>query len=311
MMNQRRASTRAAALQASKPSWDLLSAFAAVMRSGSLSGAARELGLAQPTVRRQIEELEGALGCVLFTRSKAGLTPTSAARDTAPYAETMSATADALVRTASGERHSAKGVVRVSCSEVVGYEVLPSLLAPFAQLHPGVEFELSATDRIEDVLRGDADLAIRMLRPTQSSLVARRACSIEIGLFASETYLALHPAPVTLEGLSEHRLVGDDRGRGVITALAQHGLKLTRRDFSYRSDSGVAQIAAVRAGLGIGPCQVPLARKTQPALRRVLPSVRVRLDTWVVMHEDLKHVRRNKLVFDTLVDSLAAYAAHR
>lgn len=303
--------TKKDAPAAAKPSWELLAAFAAVMQTGSLSGAARELGLAQPTVRRQIEELESALGCVLFTRSKAGLTPTSAARDTAPYAETMAATAEALVRTASGGRQSESGVVRVTCSEVVGNEVLPGLLAPLAQLHPGVEFELSATDRIEDVLRGDADLAIRMLRPTQSGLVARRACSIEIGLFASETYLALHPAPATPDTLREHRLIGDDRGRGMIAALSQHGIRLTRRDFSYRSDSGVAQLAALRAGLGIGACQVPLARKAQPALRRVLPSVRVRLDAWVVMHEDLKQVRRNKLVFDSLVSGLAAYAAQR
>lgn len=291
-----------------KPSWELIAAFAAVMRAGSLSAAARELRLAQPTVRRQIAELEAVLGCTLFTRSTAGLLATQAARDAQPLAETMATTAEALARAASGERHQAEGVVRITCSEVIGVEVLPRLLAPIARDYPAIQLEVSLTDRIEDVVRGDADLAIRMLRPRRESLVTRRAARIEIGLFASEGYLAQHGSPRALDELAQHWLIGDDRARLLLPVLQAHGLRLTRRDFRYRTDSGVAQLAAIRAGLGIGACQAPLAGVSTPPLRRVLPAMRAELEAWITMHEDLKTVRRTRLIFDALVDGFARYA---
>src|ERR1700733_2124448 len=103
-------------------SWDLLGSFLAVMRTGSLSGASRTLGVAQPTVRRQIEKLEEVLGAVLFTRSQTGLAPTDTAVTTLPYAESMAGVAEALVRSASAPSDAEHGTVRVTCSEVVGVE---------------------------------------------------------------------------------------------------------------------------------------------------------------------------------------------
>ena len=291
--------------------WDLLGAFLAVMRTGSLSGAARALGVAQPTVRRQIEKLEEVLGVVLFTRSPTGLVATETALATLPYAESMAGAADALVRSVSAPSGAEEGTVRVTCSEVLGLEVLPAMLAELHRAHPRLQIELSSTNANEDLLRRDADVAVRMAQPTQSALVAKRIGTIEVGLFASEAYLSEHAAPRTVSELTRgHSLIGRDRDTSFFTALAAAGLRIRRQDFALRTDSDVAQLAAVRAGYGIGLCQVALAARS-PGLLRVLPKMGFGLPTWVVTHEDLRSSRRVSLVFEHLVTSLTAYAANR
>ncbi len=291
------------------PSWDLYGAFLAVMQGGSLSSAARALGVAQPTIRRQIETLEEELGVVLFTRAPNGLVPTEVALATLPYAEAMSATARALVRSVSGPGEEDRGTVRVTCSNVVGTEVLPPMLAELVRVHPRIQIELAPSNRNQDLLRRDADLAIRMARPTQESLVTRRIGRTEVGLFATASYLEAHPPPRSLAELpKKHALIGADRERGVIEALAHVGLTVTPRDFVLRTDDDVAQLAAVRAGVGIGVCQVALSRAPVP-LVRVLPRVAFHLETWLVTHEDLRASRRVRTVFDHLATRLAAYAS--
>jgi DNA-binding transcriptional LysR family regulator len=291
-------------------SWDLLGAFLAVMRSGSLSGASRVLGVAQPTVRRQIEKLEEVLGVVLFTRSQAGLIATETAAATLPYAESMAGAAEALVRFVSAPAHAEQGTVRVTCSEAVGVEVLPAMLADLHRAHPRLQIELSLTDANEDLLRRDADIAVRMAQPSQSALVAKRIGTVPLGAFASDAYLADHAAPRSIADLTRgHALIGKDRDTSFYPALAAAGLSLDRKDFALRTDSDVACLAAIRAGIGIGICQVPLAARP-PGLRRVLPAIAFELPIWVVTHEDLRASRRVSLVFDHLVASLTSYA-HR
>lgn len=288
------------------PSWDLYGAFLAVMQGGSLSAAARSLGVAQPTVRRQIEQLEAQLGVVLFTRAPNGLVPTEVARATLPYAEAIASAARSLVRSVSAPADADRGTVRVTCSEVVGVEVLPPMIAALRSKHPQLQIELAATNRTEDLLRRDADVAVRMTEPTQEALVRQRAGRIELGLFATKAYLAAHPAPRTLPQLArDHALVGGDRARATIDALAALGLATTPKSYAFRSDSDVAQLAAVRAGVGVGVCQVPIAG----SLVRVLPSLALHLDAWVVTHEDLRAVGRVRAVFEHLVRGLGAYAA--
>lgn len=289
------------------PSWDLFETFLAVFHRGSLSAAARALRTAQPTVRRRIEALEHSLGLALFTRSPAGLVPTDAARKVLSYAEAMAAMAEAGVRALSAPDSATAGTVRITCSEIIGAEVLPSLLAPLLARHPALEIELVATNAVEDMLRRDADIAVRMTRPTQSGLVARRVGMIAIGLFASEDYLASRGVPRSVEDLSSHMLIGRDRDDTLDRTLLEvaPGKSL---GFGFRSDSDVAQLSAVRAGIGIGVCQIALAAGTS-RLRRVLPEIGFELDTWLVMHEDLRATARVRLVFDHLAEALAGYAA--
>ncbi len=287
--------------------WDLLGAFLAVMRTGSLSGASRTLGVAQPTVRRQIEKLEEALGVVLFTRSQTGLMATEAAVATLPYAESMAGVADALVRSVSAPAHAELGTVRVTSSEVVGVEVLPPIFADLLRLHPKLQIELSASNANEDLLRREADVAVRMAQPTQSALIAKRVGTVKLGVFASEAYLADHAVPRSpAELLRGHAIVGKDRDTTFSAALAAAGLPLKRKDFAFRTDCDAAYLAAIRAGVGVGVCQVPLAAGP-PRLRRLFPKVSFELPVWVVTHEDLRASRRVSLVFDHLVTSLSKY----
>ncbi|RBP16760.1 regulatory helix-turn-helix LysR family protein [Roseiarcus fermentans] len=183
------------------PSWDALRTFFAVMRDGSLSGAARRLKLAQPTVGRHIDALEAALGVSLFTRSPRGLVATAAAQALVPYGDAMSAAAAALVRSAASEGDDERGVVRITASEVIGAEVLPSIFAAFRAEHPGVALELAVTNRNEDLARGEADIAVRMVRPTQSGLVARRVGQTRIGLYAHRDYCRRFGEPRSLDEL--------------------------------------------------------------------------------------------------------------
>lgn len=294
-------------MSSSEPSWDLYGAFLAVMQHRSLSGASRALGVAQPTVRRQIESLEAQLGVSLFTRSPNGLLPTELAKATVPHAEAIAASARAFVRAASAPADREAGTVRVTSSEMVGAEVLPAILARLSIKHPQIQIELVLDDRNQDLLRREADVAVRMIAPTQKGLVQRRAGTIELGFFASEAYVTRRGVPEKASALSEHALIGPDRSRAMLDGLGRAGLALGPRDFVLRTDSTIAQLAAVRAGVGIGVAQLPLARAPVP-LVRVLPRVRFTLDAWVVTHEDLKGLARVRVVIDHLARELGVYA---
>ncbi|MCB9606778.1 MAG: LysR family transcriptional regulator [Polyangiaceae bacterium] len=294
-------------MSSNEPSWDLYGAFLAVMQQGSLSAAARALGVAQPTVRRQLERLEAELDVVLFTRSPNGLTPTELALSTLPYAESMASMARALVRATSAPDVEERGTVRVGASEIVGAEVLPHILTELLATHPKLQVELALSNKNEDLLRRSVDVAVRMVRPTQENLLAKRVGKVELGFFASPTYLALRGSPKQFGDLLDGQLlVGPDRDQSFIEALRQGGLDVHPRHFALRTDNQLAQLAALRVGLGIGVCQVPLARRA-PVLQRVLPQISFHLEFWVVTHEDLKGSARVRAVFDQLVRRLATY----
>ncbi|WP_235522731.1 LysR family transcriptional regulator, partial [Caulobacter sp. Root342] len=273
-----------------------------------LSAAARQLGAAQPTVRRRVEDLEGQLGVALFTRSPSGLTPTPLARELAQHARAMAIAAASLARAASAEADAASGAVRITASEVVGMEVLPSILADLREAHPGLVFELALTNRSEDLLRREADIAVRMVRPTQEALLAKRVGNITLGMHAHKRLLDAWGRPTSLDEARRLPLIGYETETIGVRAIKALGLDLRPDEFTFRTDNDVAQLAAIRAGLGLGLCQVGLAAR-DPMLERVLPEVfSFDLETFVVTHEDLKDVRRVRLVFDALVTGLTRYA---
>lgn len=294
-------------MSATEADWDCHRAFLAVLAEGSLSAASRRLNLAQPTVRHRIEALERALGAPLFTRSPAGLEPTALARQLAEPARAMELAAEAFLRTASGEAGGERGTVRITASEVVGVEVLPPILAALHQAHPGLRLELGLSNRNEDLLRREADIAIRMVPPRQKALVARRVGAVRLGLHAHRRYLAAHGTPASAAALQGHALIGYEQSALNRRWMPLMGLELRSSDLAFRTDSDLGQLAAIRAGFGIGGCQCALAAR-DPELVPVLPDeISLDLDTWVVMHEDQRALRRVRLVFDRLVEGLAAY----
>lgn len=293
----------------SNANWDYYRTFLAVLREGSLSGAARDLGLTQPTVGRHIDALEALSGAPLFLRSQQGLLPTETAQQMKPYAETMAATAASLARAASGQPGSVTGTVRISASEVIGIEVLPPIIAELQERHPALNVELSVSDAVEDLLRQEADIAVRMVQPLQGALVSRRIAAIPLGLHAHRRYLDRHGTPTGLDQLASHRLIGFDRQLAYIRAILKDKPRLADIHFSMRTDSNLAQMAMIRAGGGIGMCQNTLARR-DPDLVPVLPdAIELSLETYVVMHENLKTAARCRVTFDALVAGLLGYVS--
>jgi DNA-binding transcriptional LysR family regulator len=293
---------------AAEPGWDLYRSFLEVLRTGSLSAAGRSLGLTQPTVGRHIASLEERLGGrALFTRHRSGLLPTEMAIQLRPYAESIAAAAGALLRAASAKETTISGTVRITASEVIGAEVLPPLLRDFRERHPGVVMELSLSNQSADLLRRDADIAVRMVRPTQKALVAKRIGKTLLGLHASRAYVEAHGAPRRLEELQGHPLIGFDRAPSVSRPLNLPPALLRER-FAFRCDSDLGQLAAIRAGFGIGMCQYGVA--IDPPLVPILArEVRFELEMWVVMHEASRTTARARLMFDHLVAGLTRYAS--
>jgi DNA-binding transcriptional LysR family regulator len=252
----------------------------------------------------QIAELERQLGTALFIRSPRGLVPTDAARDIAPHAEVMAAAANSMIRAASGGANDAAGVVRITASEIIGAEVLPSLLAGFRRANPGVTIELALSNRVEDLLRGEADIAVRMVRPSQQALVARQIGEVGLGMYAHRLYLEHSPAPKSLAALaSDHALIGFDQETPFLRDLLTR-LSITRNHFALRTDSDLAHLAAVRAGFGIGFVQQGIARREADLIAILPDEIRLAMEMWLVLHEDLRASRRLRLTMNYLAKGL-------
>ncbi|WP_426235279.1 LysR family transcriptional regulator [Pararhizobium sp. DWP1-1-3] len=290
-----------------EPSWDFYRTFLTVLQEGSLSAAARELGLTQPTIGRHIDALETIIGFQLFTRSPQGLIPTEAAIDLKPHAEQLAANAAALLRAATGQGGGVRGTVRISASEVIGIEVLPPMLTALSDRHPDLVIELSLSDAVEDLLRQEADIAVRMVEPQQDALITRRIGGIPLGLHAHRRYLDKHGTPDKLEDLLEHRTIGFDRESAFVRAIRKRVPLIELMRPSFRADSNLAQLAAIRAGFGIGVCQVQLARRDPDIVRLFEQEFTLPLETFVVMHENLKTTPRCRATFDALVEGFLAY----
>ncbi|HAT32364.1 MAG TPA: LysR family transcriptional regulator [Janthinobacterium sp.] len=292
-----------------EPGWELYRSFLGILQEGSLSGAARALGLTQPTVGRHLDALERGIGQSLFVRSQHGLSPTRVAEALRPYAESLAATSAALLRVAASQGADATGTVRITASEVIAVEVLPPILTRLRATHPGLSIELTPSNRVENLLLRDADIAVRMVSPSQAALIARRVGNVELGLYARQSYLDLHGTPPDLAALEKHTLIGFDQETPFMRAIIATLPFLKRSLFALRTDSDLARIAMLRAGFGIGICQVGLARR-EPDLVRLFPDqVAPQLDTWLAMHEDLRHSPCCQAAFAALYQGLLEYVS--
>lgn len=287
--------------------WELYRSFLSVLKEGSLSGAARALSVSQPTVGRHVAALEKSLRLALFTRSQIGLMPTEAALSLRTYAESMQSTAAALERAAASQGTGVRGTVRITASDVIGIEALPPIIAELRDEHPDLVLELVLTDRVQDLLRREADIAVRMARPRQESLVARRVGQIELGLHAHRRYLSRHGTPDTMADLANHALIGFDQTTPFIRNAGKALGSWRREGFAVRTDNNVAQLALIRAGAGIGVCQAAIARRDESIIRLFPRQFSMQMETWISMHEDLRNSPGCRVVFDALVKALKQY----
>jgi DNA-binding transcriptional LysR family regulator len=294
-------------MNAHEPDWSLYRSFLAVLREGSLSGAARSLGLTQPTMARHIEALEAAIGVELFTRSQQGLAATESALELRPYAESLAATTAAMMRMASGQGQAVKGTVRVSASQIMGAEVLPPIFSSLREQHPDLEIELLLSNAVDNLLRRDADIAVRMVEPVQEALVVKRLGSVAVGLHAHRRYLERAGKPHSRNDLHSHSMIGFDHETPAIRSMRQRVPGFESIRFAFRTDSDIAQLMAIKAGFGIGMCQVALAQR-DPDLERVLPSAfDLKLGVWLAMHENLRSTPRCRAVFNGLAAGLRTH----
>lgn len=284
--------------------WQLVPSFLAAHDQGSLLGAARVLGISQPTVGRHVALLEAQLGTPLFERTGRGLIPTTAAQRLADAARAMEAGAQSLLRGAQQSHSTLSGSVRISASQPVACHLLPPLIAQMRSELPGIQVELVSSNAVSDLLRGEADIAIRMVRPTQASLVARRIGQVEVAACAHKAYLARRGTPDEAEDLLQHDLVGNDRVGDIRQGFAAMGHPVPPQQFGFRTDDLVAYWQAVRAGLGIGFVAAYLL-KQDPDIVQVLPGLPVRpLPVWLVVHREIRSSRRIRAVYDFLAREL-------
>jgi DNA-binding transcriptional LysR family regulator len=290
------------------PDWNLYRVFLAVMQTGSLSGAARTLGTTQPSVGRHVAALEQALGQPLFTRSPQGLHPTAAALALKGPAQDMASAAQLALRTASQAHPAQPTTLRITASQMIGGEVLPEILARYQAQHPLVTLDLMLNNRQDDLLRREADIAVRMVRPSQQALLARKLGRVDVGLFAHQRYVQLRGLPRSLADLAQHALLGPDQDPFLAQLARQHGLSIDRSQFTFRCDNDLALQAALRAGLGIGGSQIGIAAKYPELVPVLADQLTFSLDMWLVTHGDLRQDKHVMSLYRYLAHALSAYA---
>lgn len=290
-----------------EPDWSLWRSFAAVIAHGSLSAAARALRLSQPTIGRHIETLEAQLGLPLFERSLSGLKPNSTAlRLHAPITRAQSALAEASM-IADGAQSETRGTVRITASAMISNYVLPRMLVNIRTLYPQIAIETVPSDSSENLLMREADIAIRMFRPTQLELVTRHLGDIPIVAVAHQDYLARRGRPSSAQDMWQHDVIGFDSADAIITHAQRLGQTITRDNFVLRSDDQPHLWELIRAGLGIGFGQAQLVRSTPGMVALPVELAIPPLPVWLTTHKELYTSHRIRAIYDALADGLSAY----
>ncbi len=284
--------------------WALVKSFLAVLDAGSIMGAARRLQAQQPTLSRHIAELEAQLGMPLFERTGRGVVPTTAGQAIADAARQMQGGAEQLGRTLARSREATTGTVRITTSDVAASWLLPPVLAALRQAEPGIQIELVASNALSNLLRREADIAVRMVRPTQGSLVARKLGEVGICAAAHERYLRRAGMPRRPQDLAQHTLIGYDSDTTIEQGFAKQGLPLQRAQFALRTDNQIVYSQLVAAGAGIG-FVVAYALPCWPGVQPLLPMLKIPpLPCWLAVHREIRGNPVVRRVYDFLADAL-------
>ncbi|MBX3610503.1 MAG: LysR family transcriptional regulator [Hydrogenophaga sp.] len=284
--------------------WNQLRAFLETAETGSLSAAARKLGLTQSTLSRQVAAIELSMGVTLFERLGRSMVLTPTGLDLLEHARAMGTAAEAMSLVATGRSQAAGGVVSVSATDMVAASLLPPLVQRLREQVPGIAIEVIATNALSDLQRREADIAIRHVKPEQPDLIARLVRDAHAHFYASEDWVKAHGHPRTGEEAEHLPFVGSDRNGQYLGFLRHHGLPVSEANFSCYADHSVVHWRLVREGLGIGAMMDEIAQAT-PGIVRVLDDVPpVRFPIWLVSHRELRTSRRIRVVFEALAQGL-------
>jgi len=291
--------------------WNRARAFLVTAEEGSLSAAARVLGLAQPTLGRQVDALEAELGVVLFERVGRGLTLTPSGMDLLDHVRAMGEAATRVSLAAAGHSQSVEGKVVIAASDVVAAFVLPPILARLRQAQPGIEVEIVVSTRASDLLRREADIAIRNFRPSEPDLIARKIVDVPARLYATHAYLERLGNPRLPHDLRMADFISIDGSGMFLKGLNAMGLNLTERNFPILTENYLVMWEMVKQGLGIGILDGSIG-DAEPSVKRALPDLEPFVfPIWLVAHRELNTSRRIRIVFDLLASELADHWGRR
>ncbi|QGY00028.1 LysR family transcriptional regulator [Roseovarius faecimaris] len=287
--------------------WALIRSFLAVAETGSLSAAARQLGASQPTLGRQIRQLEDRLQQVLFQRQPKGLVLTENGAALIGPAQRMRAAMHDVTLTAAGLQTGLSGSVRITASETVSLYILPGILAKLRREQPSIQIDIVSTDSTENLLFREADIALRMYRPEQVELVAKKLGEFRFGLYASREYLDRAGWPGSVAELLKHPLIGYDRNEEILRGMIERGLPAKREWFALRCDSNPVNWELVRAGCGVGFGLSCNADGDDSIVHLDIPLDLPTLPVWLVTHQSLRHTPRISAVWAALEEGLAPH----
>jgi DNA-binding transcriptional LysR family regulator len=286
--------------------WNYLHAFLQTAERGSLSAAARHMGVTQPTLSRQVAALEEQLGVTLFERVGRSMVITHDGLGLLEHAREMWASANNLAMAATGTSKAVDGVVSVTATDTVAMFLLPRAIKRISEAAPGVMIEVVAADAISDLRRREADIAIRHVRPQEPELIARLLRHATAYFYASSDWVAKNGHPRSARDALKHRFIGHDRKGFYLGLLQEHGLKLSESQFSVLAENTAVSWQMVRQGLGIGVTMEEIAAVT-PSVVRVLDDVApIMFPLWLVTHRELHTARRIRVVFDLLAEEFSA-----
>ncbi|MEN9866887.1 MAG: hypothetical protein RL748_2477 [Pseudomonadota bacterium] len=293
-------------LSADSFDWVLLRSFLAIYRAGTVAAAARTLSQQQPTLSRHLMELENQLGKPLFERNGRGLVATDTAHLVAEYARQMEESANRLTLALVAKATDLTGVVRLTASHIASTWLLPPIMTDLLQRQPGLELELAVSDELHNLLGREADIAVRMVRPTQLDLVTRKIGEVTMVMAARADYLEQHGTPQSPADLLRHQLLGYDKDQTIMDGMVHAGLPVTQRHFRFRCDDDVEYLEMVRAGAGIGVIHGYMLH-TGHNLRHVLPGLPIPpISCWLTVHKDIFSNPLVRWVFDELAILLGA-----
>jgi DNA-binding transcriptional LysR family regulator len=284
--------------------WNLIRAFRATADTGSLAAAARQLGLAQPTLSRQVAALEQSLGLTLFERIGRRLMITDAGVGLLEQARAMAAAADELALAAAGRSSEVSGRVCISVTDAFAAVVMPDIVARLRHEAPQITIAILATDSVSDLRRREADIAIRHVKPVEPELIARRIGSLEAGFYVSEAFAAKHDLSRTAADLARLDILGFEPLDRFLGHLAGMGITIPREHCRIVSESSAALWAMLQRGLGVGVMLTSVAERTPGLVRIAREAPCIQVPVWLVTHRELHTSRRVRIVFDTIADDL-------
>ncbi len=285
------------------PDWNQMRALLTTVEAGSLSAAAKRLGLTQPTLGRQVAALEESLGLAIFERVGRSLVLTEAGQRLVADLRDMGAAAERVALSAAAQSQSVEGVVRITTADIYAGHVLPPLLDRIRREAPAITVQVLATGSISDLLRREADIAIRHVRPDQDGLIARRCKDTAAYVYGTPELLDRLGRPKNGEELARGEFAGALEGNDdFIAEMQRRGVPLGPDNFRLATQSGMTGWEWVRKGMCLGAMVEAVARQT-PEVEIAVPAIEpIAVPVWLVTHRELHTSRRIRLVFDMLVD---------